>query len=65
MLSNTKTKTTTAAASQNSISRGAIYTGTGIAGLISLWAGACLFSALISTGPIGLISSWFSAISGL
>ncbi len=36
----------------------------GIAGLIGLWALACLISALIKKGPIDLLKSYFSALSG-
>ncbi len=36
----------------------------GLAGVIGLWALACLVSALIKRGPIGLISDYFSAITG-
>ena len=36
----------------------------GLAGFIGLWAFACLVSALIKRGPLGLISDYFSAITG-
>lgn len=36
----------------------------GLAGVIGLWAFSCLLSALVKRGPIGLISDYFSAITG-
>ena len=36
----------------------------GLAGVIGLWAFACLLSALVKRGPFGLISDYFSAITG-
>jgi len=36
----------------------------GIAGLIGLWALACLISALIKKGPIGLFRSYIGALTG-
>jgi len=36
----------------------------GVSALIGLWAIACLVSALIKEGPINLLKSYFSAVTG-
>ena len=36
----------------------------GIAALIGLWALACLVSALLKRGPLGLIKDYFAALTG-
>ena len=33
--------------------------------MIGLWAVACFASALIGNGPLGLIKSYFSAVTGM
>ena len=33
--------------------------------LIGLWAVACFAAALVSTGPVGLIKAYFSAVTGM
>ncbi len=35
-----------------------------IAALIGLWAAACLISALIKRGPLGLLKDYFRAVTG-
>ncbi len=35
----------------------------GLAGLIGLWAVACLISGLLKKGPIGLFRSYISALT--
>ena len=50
----------------DSVSRGSIVTMGVASALVGLWAVACLVSAMIgSGGPIALIKSWFSAVSGI
>ena len=38
----------------------------GVSALIGLWAVACFVGGMISSGgPLGFISDWFSAITGM
>ena len=63
----TQTKTEeTSKAAIDSVSRGSIITMGVASALVGLWAVACLVSAMAgSGGPISLIKSWFSAVSGM
>ena len=67
MLTNTKTRTSvdTKVNTQDTISKAAVYTTTGAAALIGLWAAACFVGALVSEGPIGLFTGWFKAVAGI
>jgi len=38
--------------------------GIAMAALVGIWGSACLISALVGTGPINLIKSYFTAIIG-
>jgi chitinase len=37
----------------------------GAAALIGLWAAACFVGAVLSSGPVGVIKGYFSAVTGL
>ena len=36
-----------------------------VSGLIGLWAIGCIVSAMVSTGPVGLVSGFISAVTGM
>jgi hypothetical protein len=60
----TRTATSTAATTKTALSSSVVVT-TGISSAaIGLWAAACFVSALINSGPLGLIQGWFSAVAG-
>ncbi len=33
-----------------------------VSGLVGIWAISCMVSAVISAGPLGLITGWFSSV---
>ena len=35
-----------------------------VAGLIGIWAAACMVGGLLSNGPLAFVSSWFGAVIG-
>ncbi len=38
----------------------------GVSALVGVWAAACLISAIAgSGGPLNLVQSWFSSVSGI
>ena len=49
----------------DSVSRSSIITMGVASGLVGLWAVACLISAMVDSGPIEMIRSWFSAVLGM
>ncbi|MBU0673475.1 MAG: hypothetical protein KJ950_02380 [Proteobacteria bacterium] len=50
----------------DAVSRGSLITMGVVSGLVGIWAVACLFSAMASSGgPIALFKSWFTAIVGM
>jgi len=61
-----KAKNKTSELVQAEVSRGAIRA-LNIAGvLVGLWVAACIVGGMIvSGGPIGLVTGWFSAVAGL
>jgi len=66
----TTIKTQSKAAESNktavdSVSRSSIITMGVASGLVGLWAVACLISAMVDSGPIELIKSWFTAVMGM
>jgi fatty acid desaturase len=67
MMTNSKTRTTatTQATTKDALSRTVVYTTAGAAAVIGLWAAACFVGALINVGPLGLVGSWFTAVTGL
>ena len=67
--SNTKTRTNvntnTAATTDTGINvaaKGTFAVAGTAAPIIGLWAAACFVGAMVNTGPIGLIKSWFVAV---
>jgi len=46
-------------------SKFALGVGISMAAIIGIWSMASLFSALASNGPIGLIKSFFTAVTGM
>ncbi len=66
-MTNAKARTTTIATTttaQDTVARNTAYASATVGILVSLWAGACFVSALITAGPIGMVNNWFSAIAG-
>ena len=67
---NTKIKTTSIAkessnAAVDTLSKVTITAMGAVSGLIGLWAVACILSAMVSNGPVGLISGFISAVTGM
>ena len=67
---NAKIKNTTIAkessnAAVDSVSRATITAMGAVSGLIGLWAVACIVSAIVSTGPVGLVNGFISAVTGM
>ena len=52
-------------AAVDSVSRITITAMGVVSGLIGLWAVACIAGALVSSGPVGLISGFVSAVTGM
>ncbi|MEN8222995.1 MAG: hypothetical protein ABFR36_07010 [Acidobacteriota bacterium] len=48
----------------DSLSRATMLTMAGASGLVGLWATACLVAAIVSNGPLGVISGYASALLG-
>ena len=36
----------------------------GTSAIIGLWSVSCIVAATLTTGPLGLVASWFSAVAG-
>jgi hypothetical protein len=64
MTANTNTTTRTQTEVGYETSRFAFGTGIVMAALVGLWGGICLVSALVSVGPLNVVTSYFSAILG-
>ena len=67
---NAKIKTTTIAkessnAAVDSVSRITITTMGVVSGLVGIWAVACIVSAMVSAGPVGLFTGFISAVTGM
>ena len=62
---NTRTVTNAKANTSSSADRMTISMMGGASVLIGLWAVACMVSALVSTGPVGLVKGFFSAVTGM
>ena len=67
---NTKIKNTTIVkessnAAVDSVSRATITAMGAVSGLIGLWAVACIVSALVSSGPVGVVNGFISAVTGM
>jgi len=62
----TKTRTAEHALADAHVSKGALTALGTVAGVIGLWAAACLVSGMVASGgPISLIRTWFSAVTGV
>lgn len=59
---NSRTQT---AVSTDTGSRGAVMVTGFAATAVGVWAAACFVSAIVSSGPIGMLQGWFSAVSGM
>ena len=46
-------------------SRSAVMVTGFAATVVGVWASACMVSAIVSSGPLGMIQGWFSAVSGM
>ena len=46
-------------------SKFALGVGAVMAALVGLWGAACLFSALIDNGPVGLVKAYVSTVVGM
>ena len=57
--------TETSKSAVDSVSRSSIITMGVASGLVGLWAVACLISAMVDSGPIELIKTWFSTVTGM
>ncbi len=64
MTTNTLTNTNTQVEAGYEASRFALATGMAMAALVGLWGTACLASALLQNGPLGLLKSYFAAVLG-
>ena len=67
---NAKIKTTTIAKESSnvavdSVSRITITTMGVVSGLVGIWAVACIVSAMVSAGPVGLFTGFISAVTGM
>ena len=49
----------------DSVSKGSVAAMGGISALIGLWAVACFAGAMVSSGPLGLVKGWVSAVTGM
>ena len=68
MNSNIKTRAQVTDSSNDaidSLSRATMITMGSVSGFVGLWSVACLASAMVGSGPIGLIKAWFSAVAGI
>ena len=65
MAANTKTQTKTRTDIRTETSRFALNAGMGLAALIGIWGLACLFGGLWNNGIGGLLSGFWSAVTGL
>ena len=48
----------------DSISKGIVISMGGVSAVIGIWAVSCLISAASVAGPLGLVKSFFSAVTG-
>lgn len=59
-----RTQVRTAAGTASSVIAGQALGTVGVAsGLIGLWAVACMVGAVITQGPLGLVTGWISSMS--
>ena len=68
MTANTKTNTIakdSSNAAVDSVAKITIITMGAASGLIGLWAVSCIVSAMVSTGPVGLVRGFISAVTGM
>ncbi len=64
MTANTNTTTRTQTEIGYEVSRFAFGTGMVMAALVGLWGAVCLVSALVSVGPLNVVTGYFSAMLG-
>lgn len=64
MTTNTKTSTNTKVNAGYETSKFALGVGITMAALVGIWGAACLVNALLSNGPVNLLKSYFTAITG-
>jgi len=50
---------------ESELSNGAIAIVAGASVLLGLWAVACFFGGALTSGPLAMLKSWFSAVSGM
>lgn len=60
-----RTRTATASASQAGTKKIAITVVSAVPVALGLWAVACLVSAMVQGSPLGLVSSWLGAVTGV
>ncbi len=48
----------------DSISKGAIALMGGTSALVGLWATACMAVAVLSSGPVAVVTGWFTSVAG-
>lgn len=49
----------------DAVTRMSINAMAGVGAIIGLWAAATLISAMVIHGPVGLITGWFGAVTGI
>lgn len=60
-----RNRTAEAGQAKTEISRGMVVSLGVVSGLIGAWTAACLLGGLIASGgPLSLLKSWFSAVTG-
>ncbi len=67
-MTHSASKTRSQADQSVNINESAAQVGTGViiafAGLVGAWSAACMASAVVQFGVAGVVSGWFSAITG-
>ena len=63
-INKTKVKTSTKA-NQNTFGKATIAMFGGASMIIGTWAAACFVGAIVSTGPIGVVQGFISAVIGV
>ncbi len=64
MTANTQTTTKNNVDTGYETSKFALGVGISMAALVGFWGTACLVSALMSNGPLGLVKNYFTAVLG-
>ncbi|MDH3393097.1 MAG: hypothetical protein OEL66_03765 [Desulfobulbaceae bacterium] len=63
MMVKTRTQVKDSAGAASSVFAGQAVSTVGIvSGLIGIWAVSCMVSAVISAGPLSLVTGWFSSV---